>query len=143
MSRTRGLPRTGGRKPGTKTRVSREWKELVRSICADPEAQERLRRACIERPELMFKAAEHAFGKPMQRVETKVEGGYSIPEVDAMKKVLLTAVLVLAAIGTCVVGVVGFLYLAHQAQGGSVAHPVVKSSLGTLEPALVIEPRTC
>jgi hypothetical protein len=33
----------------------------VKSVCEDPEA---LRRACIKRPELLFKAAEHAFGKP-------------------------------------------------------------------------------
>ena len=55
-----------GRPKGSKNKASREWKDLVRSICSDPEAQETLRRACIERPELMFKAAEHAYGKPHQ-----------------------------------------------------------------------------
>jgi hypothetical protein len=49
--------------------VSQAWKELVKSVCEDPEAQEALRRACIERPELLFKAAEHAYGKPRITVD--------------------------------------------------------------------------
>lgn len=65
----RGRAKTGGRRRGTPNKATREWKDLVREIVADPEAQEALRRACIERPELMFKAAEHAYGKPRQAVE--------------------------------------------------------------------------
>jgi hypothetical protein len=42
---------------------------LLREIVADPDAQEALRRACIERPELLFRAAEHAFGKPRRALE--------------------------------------------------------------------------
>jgi hypothetical protein len=65
----KGRPKTGGRRRGAPNRVSREWKDLLRSICEDVEAQEALRRACLKRPELLFKAAEHAFGRPRQAVE--------------------------------------------------------------------------
>jgi hypothetical protein len=62
-------PPKAGRRPGTPNRATREWKDLVREIIADPDAQEALRRACIERPELMFKAAEHAYGKPRMSMD--------------------------------------------------------------------------
>jgi hypothetical protein len=59
--------------------VSQAWKELVKAICEDPEAQDALRRACIERPELLFKAAEHAYGKPRQAVEVRGNPLYLMP----------------------------------------------------------------
>jgi hypothetical protein len=59
--------------------VSQAWKELVRAICEDPEAQDALRRACIERPDLLFKAAEHAYGRPRQAEDVHGKPLYLMP----------------------------------------------------------------
>ena len=58
-----------GRPKGSKNKASRPWKELTALICEDPAHQERLMSATLERPELIFKAAEHAFGKPKETKE--------------------------------------------------------------------------
>jgi len=65
--------KTGGRKAGTPNKASMPWKALVTSICESPEHQEALSKACAERPDLMFKAAEHAFGKPVESVKISGE----------------------------------------------------------------------
>jgi hypothetical protein len=44
-------------------------------MVTDPENQDRLTDAVCERPELMFKAAEHAVGKPRQSLEVTSAGG--------------------------------------------------------------------
>lgn len=69
MPRPRGLPKTGGRKRGTPNRATRAWKDFVAELVTDPAKQEQLERAISEHPELLFKAAEHAVGKPRQTVE--------------------------------------------------------------------------
>ena len=53
--------------------ANRTWKDLVKGICENPEHQAKLQAACLDRPDLMFKAAEFAFGKPVQAVELKGE----------------------------------------------------------------------
>ncbi len=63
---------------GTTNRVGKPWKELVASICESPAHQDKLAEACLERPDLMFKAAEHAFGKPTETV--KVQGEFRMIE---------------------------------------------------------------
>jgi hypothetical protein len=65
--------KSSGRKAGTPNKASLPWKSLVTSICESPEHQEALSRACAERPDLMFKAAEHAFGKPTENVKVTGE----------------------------------------------------------------------
>jgi len=62
-----------GRKKGVENKATREWKEFVSALARDPKAQERLKEACLERPELLLKVAEHAVGKPKEQVEIKGE----------------------------------------------------------------------
>lgn len=71
MAWPKGKPRPpgAGRKKGTPNKASRPWKELVTAICEDPAHQERLLSATLERPELIFKAADYAFGKPTEHIE--------------------------------------------------------------------------
>jgi hypothetical protein len=52
MSRPKGLPETGGRKRGTPNRATRAWKDFVAELVTDPQAQAKLRRHVLERPEL-------------------------------------------------------------------------------------------
>ena len=65
--------KTGGRQKGSTNKASLPWKELVTSICESPLHQAKLREATLDRPDLIFKAAEHAFGKPTERHELKGE----------------------------------------------------------------------
>lgn len=65
----KGRPKTGGRRRGTPNRATRAWKEFVAELVNAPDTQARLRRQVFKRPELLFKAAEHAVGKPRQTVE--------------------------------------------------------------------------
>jgi hypothetical protein len=46
----------------------------VKSLVTDPDQQEALAEAIRKRPELLFKAAEHAHGKPRQTVDQEVTG---------------------------------------------------------------------
>ena len=61
--------KTGGRQKGTPNKATRAWRDFVAELVTDPENQDTLARAIAERPELLFKAAEHAIGKPRQTVE--------------------------------------------------------------------------
>jgi len=67
----KGKPRPpgAGRKAGTLNRTTREWKEFVCSVAKDTQIQDKLRAACLDRPELLLKVAEHAVGKPKEQVE--------------------------------------------------------------------------
>lgn len=77
MAWPKGKPRDpanrGGRKKGTPNKASVPWKELCTTICEDPAHQAKLHAATLERPDLMLKVAEHAFGKPTERHEVKGE----------------------------------------------------------------------
>lgn len=61
------------------------WKQLVAAICENPAHQASLEAACLERPDLMFKAAEHAFGKPVERHE--VTGEFRMIEWPSVKDI--------------------------------------------------------
>jgi hypothetical protein len=65
--------KTGGRTKGTPNKAGLPWKELVTNICQSAPHQERLAEACLERPDMLFKAAEHAFGKPTETVKVSGE----------------------------------------------------------------------
>jgi hypothetical protein len=78
MGRPKGQPKTGGRKKGTPNKASQPWKALVTAICESPDHQAALEGACLERPDLIFKAAEHAFGKPTQHVSLDGKVGWYI-----------------------------------------------------------------
>ena len=65
----KGRSKTGGRRKGTLNRATREWKAFVTALVNDPEQQQALEDACKARPDLLFKAAEHAFGKPRQALD--------------------------------------------------------------------------
>ena len=62
-------PPNAGRRKGTPNAASREWKECALSLANDPELQARLRAHVLKHPELLFKIAEHAFGRPRQALE--------------------------------------------------------------------------
>jgi hypothetical protein len=65
----RGRSKTGGRRKGTPNRATRAWKDCMAELVTDPGLQQALVDAIRSRPELLFKAAEHAFGKPRQQVD--------------------------------------------------------------------------
>lgn len=65
----KGRSKTGGRRRGTPNRASRAWKDFVAELVNDPDQQQALADAIKAHPELLFKAAEHAVGKPRQSVE--------------------------------------------------------------------------
>ena len=65
----RGRPKTGGRRRGTPNRASRAWKDFVAELVNDRAQQQALADAIKAHPELLFKAAEHAVGKPRQALE--------------------------------------------------------------------------
>jgi hypothetical protein len=50
-------------------RASRAWKEFVAELVNDPAQQQALAHAIKTHPELLFKAAEHAVGKPRQALD--------------------------------------------------------------------------
>jgi len=66
-------PLGSGRKKGQANGATREWKDFVCAVARDVKAQDRLKEACLERPELLLKVAEHAVGKPKEQVELKGE----------------------------------------------------------------------
>ena len=73
-SPTDRLPKRGpGRPKGSLNKATREWKDFVSALARDTKAQERLKEACLERPELLLKVAEHAVGKPKESVEIRGE----------------------------------------------------------------------
>src|SRR5262245_42107647 len=49
--------------------ATRAWKDFVTELVNDPEKQAWIADAISQRPELLFKAAEHAIGKPRQTLE--------------------------------------------------------------------------
>lgn len=65
--------KTGGRTKGTLNKATRAWKEFVAEVASSTDQQEALRKACLSRPELLLKVAEHAVGKPKETVEVKGE----------------------------------------------------------------------
>jgi hypothetical protein len=73
MPRPKGTPKTGGRLKGTPNKATRAWKDFVAEVASSPDQQEALRAACLERPELLLKIAEHAVGRPKERVEVSGE----------------------------------------------------------------------
>ena len=75
MGWPKGKPRhpNAGRKKGTPNVVTREWKDFVTALARNPKAQEALEKACLDRPDLLLKIAEHAVGKPKEQVEIRGE----------------------------------------------------------------------
>jgi hypothetical protein len=65
----KGRPKSGGRRRGTPNRATRAWRDFVAELVTNPENQDKLADAICERPELLFKAAEHAVGRPRQTLE--------------------------------------------------------------------------
>lgn len=67
----KGQPRPpgAGRKKGSPNKASLPWKALTALICEDPAHQVALLNVTLERPELIFKAAEHSYGKPKETKE--------------------------------------------------------------------------
>ena len=64
-----------GRPKGSKNKASLPWKEFVTALVLDPAVQAKLKEMALERPDLVFKAAEFAYGKPHQSIshEGKVD----------------------------------------------------------------------
>jgi hypothetical protein len=67
-----------GRKKGTPNRATKEWKAFVAALVSDPDNQKALKDAVKARPELLFKAAEFAHGKPHQSVDQEITGPIEI-----------------------------------------------------------------
>lgn len=69
------LPKRGpGRPKGSKNKATVAWKAFVTSLCDDPAIQRSARRSILKgKTELLFKAAEHAHGKPKETVELRGE----------------------------------------------------------------------
>jgi hypothetical protein len=65
----KGRAKTGGRSRGTPNRATRAWKEFVAELVNDPAQQQALADAIKAHHELLFKAAEHAVGKPRQALD--------------------------------------------------------------------------
>jgi hypothetical protein len=70
-------PANSGRKRGTPNKATRAWRDFVGELVTDPDNQDTLARAIAERPELLFKAAEHAVGKPRQSLEVTSGGSWT------------------------------------------------------------------
>ena len=66
-----------GRKKGTPNKATTAWKDFVRMAVEDPEQQEALLKRMMARPELLFRAAEHAVGKPKETVSMDVDAAIS------------------------------------------------------------------
>jgi hypothetical protein len=62
-------PPKSGRRKGTPNKATKAWKDFVKTLVTDPDQQQALAEAIRKRPELLFKAAEHAHGKPRQSVD--------------------------------------------------------------------------
>lgn len=65
----KGRTKTGGRRRGIANRATRAWKDFVVELVNDPEQQAALADAIKAHPEMLFRAAEHAVGKPRQAVD--------------------------------------------------------------------------
>jgi hypothetical protein len=65
----RGRSKTGGRRKGTPNKAAKEWKALALELTGDPELQDALRRRVLDRPDLLLRVAEHAYGKPRQSLD--------------------------------------------------------------------------
>lgn len=68
-----------GRPKGIINKDAKPWRELCRAIAEDPLCQEALIKACRERPELIFKAGEVAFGRPKITGELTFQKAYMLP----------------------------------------------------------------
>ena len=74
-----GHKKVGGRAKGTRNKATVAWKQFVADLCEDPEVQQSTRESILNgKTELVFKAAEHAFGKPTETV--KVQGEFRMIE---------------------------------------------------------------
>jgi hypothetical protein len=70
----RKKPPNSGRQKGTPNKATKAWKDFVAALVSDPGNQEALAEAIRKRPELLFKAAEHAHGRPRQSLEQEFTG---------------------------------------------------------------------
>jgi len=66
-------PPGSGRKKGQQNGATRAWKDFVTALATNPKAQAKLEAACLDRPELLLKVAEHAVGKPKETKEIQGE----------------------------------------------------------------------
>lgn len=69
-----GHKKVGGRAKGSPNKATVAWKQFVTDLCEDPAVQKSTRESILNgRTDLVFKAAEHAFGKPTETVKVSGE----------------------------------------------------------------------
>ena len=69
-----GHKKTGGRVKGTPNKAPVAWKQFVTDLCEDPAVQQSTKESILNgKTELIFRAAEHAFGKPTETVKVSGE----------------------------------------------------------------------
>lgn len=77
------LPKRGpGRPKGSLNKATVAWKKFVTDLCDDPRVQRAAKKSILEgKTELLFRAAEHAHGKPRETVDLSVKGQlYLMPD---------------------------------------------------------------
>lgn len=77
-----GHKKMGGRQKGTPNKATVSWKQFVTDLCEDPAVQKSTKESILNgRTDLVFKAAEHAFGKPRETVDLSIRGQlYLMPD---------------------------------------------------------------
>ena len=79
----KGRAKTGGRRKGIANKATRA-KDFVSALVSDPDQQQALAEAIQKHPELLFKAAEHAHGRPHQTLAQEVAGPIEIRWQDEL-----------------------------------------------------------
>ena len=85
---TVGHKKMGGRTKGTPNKATVTWKQFVTDLCEDPAVQKSTKESILNgKAELIFKAAEHAFGKPTETV--KITGEFKMidwPDLEDVRE---------------------------------------------------------
>jgi len=68
------VKRGPGRPKGSKNRSTLEWKQFALMMSNDPDVQEALKARILDRPELLLRLAEHAFGRPKETQDVEHSG---------------------------------------------------------------------
>jgi len=63
-----------GRPKGSKNKSTLEWKQFALTMSNDPDVQEALKARILDRPELLLRLAEHAFGRPKETQDVEHSG---------------------------------------------------------------------